>query len=53
MPSRSDKEDQIAPPPPGFTVQTKAIRNDRACRAGPDAEGTEADSDPDVEKQFD
>jgi hypothetical protein len=39
---------------PGFNTPTKAIRNDGAGHhdGGPDAEGTEAISDPDVEKEF-
>jgi hypothetical protein len=53
MPRRESEEEDDAPLPPGFTTQVKAIRNDEACHADPDAEGTEADSDPDVEKQFD
>ncbi len=31
----------------------KASRNDGACHAEPDAEGTEDESDPDVEKKID
>jgi hypothetical protein len=30
----------------------KAIRNHGACHADPDAEGTKAESDADVEKEF-
>ncbi len=52
MPCRSDEEDQSALPPPGFSTPTKANRNDRACHGCPDAEGTESESDSDVEKQF-
>ena len=42
-----------APPPPGFTTPTKAIRNDGAGHAEPDADRMDTDSDADVEKQFD
>jgi hypothetical protein len=42
-----------APPPSGFTTPTKAIRNDGAAPAESNAEGTDAESDADVEKQFD
>ena len=41
-----------APPPPGFTMLTRHIRNDGACHGEPDAEGTDAESDSDVEKKF-
>ena len=41
-----------APPPPGFSTPTKAIRNDGAGHAGPDAERMEIESDADVEKEF-
>ena len=47
----SEEEDD-APPPQGFTTPTKVIRNDGACHAELDAEGTESESDADVEKQF-
>ena len=51
----SPKSGQIvaAPPPPGFTTPTKAIRNDGAGHAEPDADRMDTDSDSDVEKQFD
>ncbi len=52
---RSDEEDDAAPLQPGFSsisTPTKAIGNDGACHAGPDAERTEADSIPNAEKQF-
>ena len=42
-----------APPPPGFTTPTKAIRNDGAGHAESNAKGTDAESDADVDKQFD
>ena len=42
-----------APPPPGFTTPTKPDRNDGAAHAESNAEGTSAESDADVEKQFD
>ena len=53
MPHRESEEDDDAPLPPGFTTPTKANRNDGACHANPDAEGTESESDADVEKEFD
>ena len=34
-------------------IWTKHIRNDGACHDKPDAEGTDVESDSDVEKQFD
>ena len=52
MPRRELEEDDAAPPPPILTTPTKVSRNDGAGHAGSDAEGTEDDSDPDVEKQF-
>ena len=42
-----------APPPPGFSTPTKAIRNDGACHVNPDAERMETESDADVDKEFD
>jgi hypothetical protein len=53
MPCLSDEEDQIAPSPPCFTTPTKAICNEGARHADPDAAEPKAFSDPDVEKQFD
>ena len=53
MPRRESEEDDAAPLPPILTTPTKVSRNDGAGHAGSDAEGTEDDSDPDVEKQFD
>ena len=55
MSCRSDEEEDAAPPPPGYTMATKPNRNDGAAHASaePDAEGTNAESDADVEKQFD
>ena len=53
MSCRSDEEEDAAPPPPGYTTPTKPNRNDGAAHAEPDAEGTNAESDADVEKQFD
>ena len=53
MSCRSDEEDDAARPPPGFTTQTKAIRNDGAGHVGSDAERMDTKSDADVEKQFD
>ncbi len=52
MSDRECEEQHDAPPPPGFSTPTKADRNDPACHAEPDAEGTEDESDADVEKQF-
>ncbi len=37
---------------PGFSTPTKADRNDGACHAEPDAEGSEDGSEADVEKEF-
>ena len=42
-----------APPPPGFSTPTKADRNDGAGHAESNAERTDAESDADVDKQFD
>ncbi len=53
MPRRESEEDDAAPPLPILTTPTKVSRNDGAGHACSDAEGTEIDSDPDVEKQFD
>ncbi len=53
MPRRSDEEDHAAPPLSGFSTPNKASRNDGAGHAEPDAEGTEDESDLDVEKKFD
>ena len=39
-------------PPPGYSTPTKANGNDGAAQAEPDAEGTNAESDSDVEKKF-
>ena len=50
MPRGSDEEDEAAPPEPCFSTPTKADCNDGA---EPDAEGTESESDANVEKQFD
>ena len=47
------EEEDAALPPPGFTMLTKHIRNDGACHGEPDAEGSDAESDSDVEKKFD
>ena len=52
----SEEEDgtqDAALPPPGFTMLTKHIRIDGACHGKPDAEGTDVESDSDVEKKFD
>ena len=53
MSCRSGEEDDAAPPPPGISMPTKAIRNDRAAHAESDAERMETESEDDVEKQFD
>jgi hypothetical protein len=53
MPHRDFEEEDDTLSPPGFSTQTKVIRNDGAGHAEPDAEGTESESDSDVEKQFD
>ncbi len=53
MPSRASEEEDNALSPPGFSTPTKVICNDGACHAEPDAEGTESESDADVEKQVD
>ena len=41
-----------APPPPGVSTPTKAIRNDGAGHAEPDADRMDTESEADVEKQF-
>ncbi len=53
MPRRESEEEDDVPPQPILTTPTKVSLNDGACHAEPDAEGTEDDSDPDVEIQFD
>ncbi len=53
IPRRDSEEEHDAPLPPAFTTPTKASRNDGAGHAELDAEGTEDESDADVEKQFD
>jgi hypothetical protein len=53
MSDRECEEEHDAPPPLAFTTPTKASRNDGACHSDQDAEGTEDESDADVEKQFD
>ncbi len=52
MSDRECEEELDARPPPGFSTQTKAISNDGAGHAEPDAKGTEDGSEADVEKQF-
>ena len=52
MSCQSNEEDDAAPLQPSFTTPTKAIRNDGAGHAKPDAERTNAESNPGVEKQF-
>ena len=53
MPRRESEEEDNALSPPGFSTPTKADRNDGAFHAEPEVEGTEDESDADVEKQFD
>ena len=53
MPRPESEEVDAAPPPPGFTTPTKPDRNDGAAHAESNAEGTNAESIADVEKQFD
>ena len=53
MSDREADEERDAPPPPGFSMPTKVNGNDGACHAEPDAEGTESESNADVEKNFD
>jgi hypothetical protein len=52
MPRRESEEEDDALSPLGFSTPTKVISNDGAGHAEPDAEGTESESDADVEKQF-
>ena len=53
MPRQESEENDAAPPPPGFSMPKKVIRNDGAGHADSDAEGPESESDADVEKEFD
>ena len=53
MPRTESEEGDAALPPPGYTTPTKAIRNDGAGHAESNAEGTDAESDANVDKQFD
>ena len=53
MSCRSDEEGDAALLPPVYSTPTKAICNDGACHAEPDAGGMQTESDADVEKQFD
>ena len=53
MPRPESEEEDAALPSPGFTMLTKHIRNEGACHGEPDAEGTDGESDSDVEKEFD
>ena len=53
MSCRSDEEIAAAPPPPGISTPTKAIRNDGAAHAESDAERMETESEDDVENHFD
>ena len=51
-PESESEEIDAALPPPGFTTPTKRIRNDGGGHGEPDAEGTDAESDSDVEKKI-
>ncbi len=53
MPRRDSEVENDAPPPPGFTMATKAICKDGAGHADSSAEETESKSDTDDEKEFD
>ncbi len=53
MSRRESEEDNAVPPPPILTTRTKVSCNDGAGHAGSGAEGTESESDANVEKQFD
>ena len=53
VPHPESEEVDAALPPPVFTTPTKPDRNAGAGHVSPDAEGTNAESDADVEKQFD
>ena len=50
MSCQSEEKEDVALSPPGFTTPTKADSNDGACHGEPDAEGTEAKSDANVEQ---
>jgi hypothetical protein len=52
MPRQESEDDNAAPLQPAFPLQTKAIRNYGACHGKQDAEGTESESDADVERAF-
>ena len=45
MSCRTDEEEDAAPPLPGFSTPTKAIRNDGAAHAESDAERMETESE--------
>ena len=53
MPRQDHEKEDAASLQPGLSTPTKAICNDGAGHADPDAEGTDAESDSDVEKIFD
>ena len=57
MPRQESEEEEDAAPEPGFSTQTKAIRNDGAAHAesdlDSDAKRMETESGPNVEKHFD
>ncbi len=52
MPRQDHEEEEDATQQPSFHTPTKAISNDGASHGGLDAEGTKAESDPYVEKEF-
>ncbi len=52
MSCRDFEEKDNAPQLPSFIMQTKVSHNDGACHAGPNAEGTENESDAYVEIQL-
>ena len=49
----ASEEIEAAPPRPGYSTPTKADRNAGAAHAESNAEGTNAESAADVDKQFD
>ena len=53
MHRQESEEEDAALPPPGFSTPTQDESNDGACHGEPDAEGTDAESDSDVEGKFD
>ncbi len=53
MSGREFEEEVDAPLSPVFSTLTKASHNDGACHASSDADGTEDESDANVEEQLD